>query len=363
VEIVDQDFYIEYLNESAHLILLNYSSKEIIGKNLKHFVFTKDLDRMIKALEKALKLGENKVEFRIQHKKDRYLWVEAKVKRFLDSSDNTKLLLISRDITEQKNVEKFVREITEWRKTETLFKKEIRKLKELDKIRKDLISGISHELKTPLMAIYGASELLLEIYKDQIGKDASELVTMIERGGHRLGELINKLLDISRIEYDKLKLEKKKENLSNIIKEASKDMSYLLKERNVILNLELPEVLNIQLDKLRIEQVITNILSNAIKNSPPQGIIIISLCKKDNWAEIVFNDMGIGLTEEEKEQLFARFGKIERYGPDFEYIDIRGSGLGLFITKEILTLHGGEIWAQSQGRNKGSTFTVRIPIN
>ena len=255
-----------------------------------------------------------------------------------------------------------MREITEWRKTENLFKKEIRKLKELDKVKKDLISGVSHELKTPLMSINGASELLLNMYKDQIGKDASELIVMIERGGHRLGKLIEKLLDISRIEYDKLELEKKSENLSKIIKDCTKDMSYMLKARNLNINLELPDVLNVNLDKLRIEQVITNILSNAIKNSPPQETITISLHEKNNWAEMIVNDRGIGLTEEEMEQIFARFGKIERYGPDFEYIDIQGSGLGLFITKEILTLHGGEIWAHSEGRHKGSSFTVRIPI-
>ena len=103
-------------------------------------------------------------------------------------------------------------------------------------------------------------------------------------------------------------------------------------------------------------------MSNSIKNSPPQSIITISLHKKGKWAELIVTDTGIGLTEKEMEQIFARFGKIERYGPGFEYIDIQCSGLGLFITKEILTLHGGEIWAHSDGRHKGSTFTVRIPI-
>ena len=109
-------------------------------------------------------------------------------------------------------------------------------------------------------------------------------------------------------------------------------------------------------------QVITNLLSNAIKNSPPQGSISISLNEKGEWAEMVVSDNGIGLTEEEMEELFTRFGKLERYGPGFEYIDIQGSGLGLFITKEILTLHGGKIWAQSKGRHEGSTFIVRLPL-
>ena len=140
-------------------------------------------------------------------------------------------------------------------------------------------------------------------------------------------------------------------------------MNYVLKARKLRVNLEVPDAFYVNLDKLRIEQVITNILSNAIKNSPPQGIITISLREKNEWAEMIVSDTGIGLTEEEMKKVFTRFGKIERYGPGFEYIDIQGSGLGLFITKEILTLHGGEIWVQSEGRHKGSSFIVRIPID
>ena len=362
IEILDEDFKIEYLNERAHLDLLNYSHNEVNGRSVKNFIFAKDLERTSNAFNVALERGESKSEFRMKHKKGHVIWVEAKIKCISDSKSKKKLLLLSREITERKNVERFVTEITEWRKTENLFKKEIKKLKELDKIKKDLISGVSHELKTPLMSINGASELLLNIYKDQIGKDASELIVMIERGGHRLCELIEKLLDISRIEYNKLELEKKKENLSEIIKDCTKDMNYVLKSRKLHINLEVPDVFNVNLDKLRIEQVITNILSNAIKNSPPQSIISISLQEKNEWAEMIVSDTGIGLTEQEMEKVFTRFGKIERYGPGFEYIDIQGSGLGLFITKEILTLHGGEIGVQSGGRNKGSSFIVRIPI-
>lgn len=362
IEILSEDFKIEYFNERAHLDLLDYSLHDVIGISMKNFIFTKDIDRTIDSFSVALERGEVKSEFRMKHKKGHVIWVEANIKCISDSNNEKKLLLISREITERKNVERFVREITEWRKTENLFKKEISRLKELDKIKKDLISGVSHELKTPLMSINGASELLLDMYKHQIGKDASELIVMIERGGHRLGELIEKLLDISRIEYNKLELDKRKENLSKIIKDCTKDMNYILKARNLHVNLKLPDVFNVILDKLRIEQVITNILSNAIKNSPPQGIITISLQEKNEWVEMIVNDKGIGLTEEEMEKVFTRFGKIERYGPGFEYIDIQGSGLGLFITKEILTLHGGEIWVQSEGRHKGSSFIVRIPL-
>jgi len=138
---------------------------------------------------------------------------------------------------------------------------------------------------------------------------------------------------------------------------------FLLRERKTNLNLTLPESFFLKMDKIRIEQVIMNLLSNAIKNTPPKGDIKIVLKEKEDWAEISISDAGIGLTQEEMDLIFTRFGKIERYGEGYEYIDIQGTGLGLFISKEIVDLHEGEIRAESEGRNKGSTFIVKLPIS
>jgi two-component system sensor histidine kinase ResE len=156
-------------------------------------------------------------------------------------------------------------------------------------------------------------------------------------------------------------LEKKSENLSAIIRELSKEMMYLIKERNLVLNLELPDYLYVNVDRVRIEQVITNLILNAVKNTAPQGYITVKLQEQDNWAEISVLDTGVGLTEDEMNIIFTRFGKIERYGQGLEYIDIQGSGLGLYISKEIVDLHGGQIRAESEGRNKGSTFIIKLP--
>ena len=183
------------------------------------------------------------------------------------------------------------------------------------------------------------------------------------QGGTRLNQLVDNLLDITRIEYNKFELEKNTFNLSEIIKECAKEMNYLLKKRKLELILEVPDELYIKIDKIRIEQVILNLLSNAIKNTPPNGKISINLYVKRDWAEFTIKDTGIGLTREEMNRLFTRFGKIERYREGLEYIDIQGSGLGLYISKEILDLHEGHIWAESAGRDKGCTFTIKLPIN
>ncbi len=85
--------------------------------------------------------------------------------------------------------------------------------------------------------------------------------------------------------------------------------------------------------------------------------------KGGGWAELWIKDTGVGLTKEEMKKIFTRFGKLERYEKGIEYLNIQGSGLGLFISKKIVNLHGGQIWAESGGRNKGSTFVVKIPLN
>mgnify|MGYP006285070011 CR=1 FL=1 len=258
----------------------------------------------------------------------------------------------------------FIREITERKEAEDLIREEVKKLKELDEMRKDLISRVSHELKTPLMSISGATELLLYVHKNILGEDSEprELVNMIDKGCQRLTGLVSNLLDISRIDFKKLILDKEINDLSETVKECVDEMNILLKERNISIEVEIPDTIRFNFDRFRVSQVIMNLLSNAIKNTPPKGEIKIKLERYKNWAILSVSDTGVGFTPEEIKKLFTRFGKIERYGKGMEFIDIQGSGLGLYISKEIIDLHQGKIWVQSDGRNKGSTFTFRLPI-
>jgi len=255
-----------------------------------------------------------------------------------------------------------IQNITERKKVESMIKEEIEKLKELDQIRRDLITRVSHELKTPLVIIYNGSELLLNYYKDQVSDESLEIIKMIYRGSKRLNLLIANLLDASRIESSKLELKKKRENLVEIIKNCIDDILHLLNKKSLSLNIDLPKELYIEVDKIRIEQVIINILLNAIKNTFKNGKIYISLEKHKNYIYITIKDTGVGFIKNEMELVFKKFGKIERYGMGLD-IDIDGSGLGLYISKEMVDLHGGTIWVESKGRNKGSTFIVKLNRN
>jgi signal transduction histidine kinase len=226
-------------------------------------------------------------------------------------------------------------------------------------MKSELISRVSHELKTPITSIFGGTQILLEVYKDNTCSEALEFIELINRGGKRLKVLIENLLDASRIESEKLNLNLQKDNIVEIIRNCINDNRYLANKRNIIVELNMPEVVSIKIDKMRIEQVITNLLTNAIKNTPKKGIIKINLEEKDDKVYFKIIDTGIGLTEKEMENLFLKFGKIERYGQKMD-VDIEGSGLGLYISKEIIDMHGGQIWVESAGRGMGSTFYFKL---
>jgi signal transduction histidine kinase len=159
------------------------------------------------------------------------------------------------------------------------------------------------------------------------------------------------------------KLDKTEVNLSELIRDCINELNYLIKKRNQVIELEIPDQLMINIDRLRIELVLTNLLTNSIKYTPINGKIFIRLNKIKNYAELIVEDTGIGLTKNEIDKLFKRFTKIPNPYDDKIDIDLGSTGLGLHITKSLIDLHGGNITVKSPGKNKGSTFTVCLPLN
>lgn len=293
--------------------------------------------------------GKNEIladlHFRAIKKTGEVIWLEI-ISKTIPFEGKKADLIATLDITEKKEAERLILE-------------ENRKLVELNKMRKDIITRVSHELKTPLTSIYGASQILLKHFDGKIDEDALSFIKIFHRGALRLKKLVENLIDASRIESGKLELNIKMNDLVKITKECVEEMSYLLDSRKLAVKLNFPDELQFNVDKIRLQQVITNLLSNAIKNTPINGNIYVKLVDNHDYVDIQIKDNGIGITKKEKELLFEKFGKMERYGMDLG-VDIEGSGLGLFISKEIVELHGGQILVESEGRNKGSTFTIRL---
>jgi PAS domain S-box-containing protein len=331
--------------------LTGYQKEELVGKNFQDLSliqpsFIPPLMRRFTKLIHGQELPP--IDLKLYKKNGEEIWVNFGTS-YIKIGDQEFIQSIGYDISDQK-------------KAELLIKQEIKKLRELEQMRRDIIMRVSHELKTPLISIIGGTEWIEMSLKKKKEDGIKEVLGMIERGGNRLNKLVDRLLDISKIEFGKLTLNRKKTNIKKLIKEVVRSFDFMCYEREVRISTDLPEQLFLSIDPLRIEQVISNLISNAIKNTPHEGTIYIQLEKEGRFASITVEDNGIGLTKLELKKIFKRFGKIEREGEGLEYLDTSGSGLGLFISKEIILKHGGTIFAESEGRGKGSKFILKLPI-
>jgi len=321
----------------------------IVGKEPPYVLYNKETRESIKE-RVAKEVPDDKLDGAVLFWNGEGFQFEVYLQTSLFKLDNeTFMQIILQDITDRK-------------KAEEIIKDEMNKLKEIDQIRSDFVRRTSHELKTPLISIYSSTQYLLDNLKQDMNDETLSLIESINRGGNRLKRLTENLIDVFNIETHLLVIRKKEIDLVKVIKDCVKDLSILLKERNLICKLDLNDSCYIHADKTRIEQVILNILSNAIKNTPKNGLIYIGLNKSIDFIKLIFRDTGIGFTEVEKDKIFKKFGKIERVDIKNEIIT-EGSGLGLYITKQIVELHGGEIWMESEGRNKGSVLTIKLPLN
>jgi PAS domain S-box-containing protein len=246
-----------------------------------------------------------------------------------------------------------------WRVQQDLEKQNIT-LNEINKLKTELFSRTSHELKTPLISIKGFTELLLTLHKSKLDPETISILEEIKDGSKRLEKIINLLLESAKLEEGQLKLNIAEEDLTFLINFCVKELKGLARLRNQSIIFDHNKKFEAKFDKERIYEVISNLLLNAVKYTPPGGTISIETKIDNNSYIISVKDNGIGFTEEEKNQVFKQFGKIERYGQGWD-VAIEGTGLGLYITKKLVELHGGKIWLESEGRNKGSIFSFSIP--
>jgi PAS domain S-box-containing protein len=239
-------------------------------------------------------------------------------------------------------------------------KKAEKELKRLSKLKSDLLTRTSHELKTPAMHIKGYSDLLLHKYKDNLGIDELQIISHIKKGVLRLETLIYDILHKAELDSAHGELNKTKNDLSSLIDLSVRELNSFAALRGHSIKLNIDDNMIINFDEQQIRHVLNNLITNAIKYTPLNGIIGINSTITDDFITIAVQDNGIGLTEKQINQLFTQFGKIERYGQGFDIIT-EGSGLGLHIAKKIIDLHGGRIWVESGGINKGSTFYFSLP--
>ncbi len=234
---------------------------------------------------------------------------------------------------------------------------DITKEKEIDRMKSELISKVSHELRTPLTTIKEGISLVFDGTLGQINADQEEVLAIAKKDIDRLARLIGNLLDVSKIETGKVELKKSSVNISSLVEEVLVSFQKQIEKKNITLETRLKgEMPPLYIDPDKISQVLTNLVSNSIKFTPESGHITLGIKDKREEIEISVKDTGLGIARENIPELFDRFSQFNRvYGPGE-----RGTGLGLAISKEIVEMHGGKIWVESE-LGKGSTFTLSLP--
>jgi two-component system, OmpR family, sensor histidine kinase VicK len=241
-----------------------------------------------------------------------------------------------------------------WKQTQLYedIKKAHEQLKLQSKAQKEFINVAAHELRTPIQPILGLSQLLLS--KSGSIEKYKELLSIINRNAKRLNRLSDDILDATKIESKSLELKKERFDLNDIIINAMDDMilSKDLVNKNVQL-LYQPQVIELEADKGRISQVISNLISNAVKFTKVGTITITTETDQaENVILLSVKDTGSGIDPEILPDLFAKFKTKSS----------SGAGLGLFISKSIIESHGGNIWAENNSTGNGSTFTFALPL-
>ncbi len=351
IAILGNDNIVEFVNDSSHVKNMGRSMEDLVGKWFGMLVHQDDiatLEDCWKAVREGSLEEKRQVEFRLNYKSTKeYQWYESVIIPVIDAKNQRKILMTTRNISERKQLADFLEE-------------ENKRLMELDEFRKTFIMNATHELKTPLMAIWGASKYIKENMQSSIDARATKLLEHVWRGSDRLKSLIENLLSISSFESGKVELDIQEADIHAVIRNAIDNIQYKISENDDTIETSISGICMIEMDPARVEQVIMNLLTNAIKNTPNHSTIKIQVKEGERYLDVSVIDNGIGITTDEMRLLFTKFGKIDRAN-EKTGIDIQGSGIGLYLSKEIVELHGGIIFAESTGRNQGSTFTVRLP--
>lgn len=238
-----------------------------------------------------------------------------------------------------------------------IIKEQNEKILEADKAKNEFLANVSHELRTPLNAILGFSEILATNLYGVLNPKQAEYISDIRVSGIHLLSMINEILDISKIEAKAVKLVRSTFYISRALDEVVNILEPLAIKKSITLNKILDEDFEVYADYQKIQQILYNLVNNAIKFSPEHGQVDIEGKKEGDVFSIKVHDNGIGIDKKYHGKIFAKFVQL-----DSAYTKKESStGLGLTITKELVELHGGKISLMSEVNN-GSTFIVSIPL-
>lgn len=235
-------------------------------------------------------------------------------------------------------------------------------MKELDRVKSQFLANMSHELRTPLNSVIGFSRVILKGIDGPINETQAQDITAIYNSGMHLLNMINEILDMSKIEAGKMELQLEDTNISDVISKVVKTSSGLIKDKPIQLLTQIePDLPIVKADEVRVEQVLANLISNAVKFTDKGSITIGAKLQTNNLNHkeilVTVTDTGIGIAQEDQPKLFQQFSQVD----DSPTRRTGGTGLGLSISRSLIELHGGTIGVLHSEPGEGSTFYFTLP--
>ena len=235
---------------------------------------------------------------------------------------------------------------------------DVTKEKLIEKMKTEFVSVAAHQLRTPLSAIKWTIRMILDGDAGEINEEQRELLEQTYISNERMIRLINDLLDVSRIEEGRLLYDQKDARIEDVIDSVIEASQEMLRNKNMVLEVNKKETPKVRIDKEKIGVVIQNLLENAIKYTEQGGKIKITLDNDEKNVIFKIEDSGVGIPKSQQDRIFTKFFRAE----NVTRMETNGTGLGLYTTKNIVQAHKGQIWFESE-ENKGTTFYFTIPIN
>ncbi|MFP3951684.1 MAG: PAS domain S-box protein [Candidatus Bathyarchaeia archaeon] len=325
------DGVIRYVSPSIRT-LLGYSPDAFIGESFEQISQEIILEEDAEDIVDSILQGEviRGLQFKVEDNDGREVYLEANLTPILNEGELVEVEAIIRDITERRR---------------------------LQEMKDQFVGMATHELRTPLVSIKGYVDYIQSGSAGDMPERIEELLVIVQRNTDRLTKITDDLLDQQRLQSGEMDVEKKPIQLSEVVREVVEEVEPMLAEKSQVLEVKIPEELPlVKADRTRISQVMVNLLSNASKFSPDNSNVTFEVHDSEDSVMVSVTDEGIGLSQDDIEKLFKPFPQIDR-----PTVTGKSTGLGLSICKGIVELHGGEIWAESEGREKGSTFIFTLP--
>jgi two-component system sensor histidine kinase VicK len=330
------------LNNQGKVIMMNPAAEKLLGVSKK--------DMFGKSISDNLK--EEQLVSLVKDSSDKH---EREIELISQKDDETKKILrASSAVIENENGQTIGM---------VSMLSDITKQKELERLKSNFVSSVSHELRTPLIAMEKSLSLILNKKAGPLSKMQEEFLAISERNLKRLSRLIDDLLDLSKLEAGKMELKLTVSSVEKIINESVESLDTWAKTKSINIKRKIQEgIPEVNIDPDKIIQVLNNLIGNAIKFTPENGNITIEAVLNSNSesreVQVTITDSGIGIPKEALQKIFDKFYQVgERVATD-----ISGTGIGLSLVKELVELHGGKIWAESE-KGQGAKFTFTLPLN